>query len=148
VNVQAYDADLGDLADGKLTSSKIDTGSLPSDVIASSVAVNAIGVNHVDWSDLTDDTTMGLVSALDFDAEHTLYVNASTNRVGIGTDSPDGQFQVGGGTFTVRGGKVGIGTNDPDKKFVITGSTAFKVDPQTGYVSIFADDVEVVRIKP
>jgi hypothetical protein len=39
--VQAYDADLDDLADGALSASKIDTGILPATVQASSVALAA-----------------------------------------------------------------------------------------------------------
>ncbi|MBI4352156.1 MAG: hypothetical protein HY550_12035, partial [Elusimicrobia bacterium] len=54
-SVQAYDADLDDLADGLLTPSKIDAGTLASDVIASSVAVGKIHAAAIQDSAVTSE---------------------------------------------------------------------------------------------
>lgn len=51
-------------------------------------------------------------------------------HVGVGTKSPVGPFQVGGGTLTVVNGRVGIGTTNPSvyKLYIDGGSAPLAID--------------------
>ena len=89
---QAYDPDLSDLADGKLTSSKIDTGTLPSDVLSSSMTAGSIwsgqirdgSIASVDLAGTIDATKIadGSVTSAEFQYINTLTSNAQTQISG------------------------------------------------------------------
>ena len=50
------------------------------------------------------------------------YVNDTTNRIGIGTMSPEARFDVAGNFIVTDNGKVGIGTTSPGSVLEINGS--------------------------
>lgn len=94
-----YDTDLGGLkiADGGVTSTFIENGAITNDDINGSADISASKVSG---------TAATLTGTQSFDSG-TLYVDSSSNRVGIGTESPSYPLHV----YKNYGDKTGTGTD-------------------------------------
>jgi hypothetical protein len=129
--IYLYDNDGGEYISGDGTDLTITSGA---DIILAGTAVN-ITADTIDLSDATKDVTLNAaVDALNFDS-NTLSIDASNNRVGIGTTSPVQKLTIEGDTTNAGDGTEGQlvvrGSTDSNIKMMIGVDTTSKV----GFIS-------------
>ena len=163
------------IADNNVTSAKIASDAIlarhiaanavtSSELAKNSVTADEIATNAVTESELAATALSGqnMSGNIAFDT-NTLYIDASNNRVGVGTASPantldvNGGFNLSGNIFVdtnlfatnVTNDRVGIGTSNPPHKFSVfgtgSGNATVQIEGEGGadpYINFLANNTQ------